>query len=193
MKQIVFIMLVISNLFAIEVNNKSINIGDSIGILDSNIFSVRMDSVDHYKYVAINKGRINISGFNRIIIEATPKTGIIYNIMLLNQSSCNDELDSLKSFFNEHVLILENMFGLFDFTSDNGLPYKDSKNVIVGSMMFRFYKDITIFLSINSQGFFNTVQIIYISQELKEQWLIESMDKREEAVRKIILNKLISN
>lgn len=194
------IVLFAANLFALNVGGKDIQIGMHISVLDTNCFNVRLDSVGpsditrSYKYIAYNKVPLNIAnGFHRVTIEATPITGLIYNITFLNQivygyTKDGSEVDSMKKFFNENVKILESMYDVFDYSSDNNLPYKNFKNVNTNSMMFKFYGDITIYLSISDVGDLMTVQILFVDIELKKQGERESVELNERKIRKMLNN-----
>ena len=194
------IVLFALNLFALNIGGKDIQIGMHISVLDTSYFNIRLDSVGpsditrSYKYMAYSKVPLKIAnGFHRVTIEATPITGLIYNITLLNQiiygyTKDGSEVDSMKKFFNENVKILEGVYGVFDYSSDNNLPYKNFKMVNTNSMMFKFYDEITIYVSISDIGELMTVQVLFIDIDLKKQGERESVELNERKIRKMLGN-----
>lgn len=203
MKKIFIVVLFLfSNLFALNIGGQEILIGMSIDILDTNCFDVRLDSIGttditrSYKYIATSKIQLNIAnGFHRVTIEAMPISGIVYNITLLNQiiygyKRDGSEVDSMKKFFNENIKIMEHVYGKFNYSTDDSLPYLNFKKVCTNSMLFKYYDDITIYLSISDIGELLTVQSLFIDIDLKKYGEKESMILNE---RKVIkkLNKII--
>lgn len=195
----IIILIFILNTFALNIDNKEINIGMCIDSIDKNTFIIKYDSIQtennlnifNYKYVAENVKQLNIFGFDKVIIEATISKKI-YNISLIKQSSYileNDiKIDLMKKFFNENVIIFETTYGLFDMTSDNSLPYEDFNNVNTNSVMFKFYKDIVIYLIILKDiNQTIKVQSSFINMGLKKLGEKESLKIYE----KEVINKLI--
>jgi len=193
MKWIIIVLMFFVLIFSIEskkhsissqcinIGDQCISIGDYIWSLDMDVFSINIDSLGFTRFVATNRMQINIgNGFHHAIIEATIGTGAIYCIKLENEVSTGytvngQEIDSMKSYFNDYAKKLKNDYGNFDFSSDSLLPYKNFKDVKINSIV-EYNKDSTnVFLSIQQKKDLMLVKLMYLNKYYKIKLNAESM------------------
>jgi hypothetical protein len=194
MKKIfIILLLIVTNLFAIKIGSQDIRIGDNILSLNEDVFEVYIDSLGYAKLVATNKVPISMDNdFHHAIIEATILNGTIYNITLINNTKIGctiggQEIDSMKSFFNNYTKKLNKQYGDFNYSNDNRLPYFDFRDIQINTLIC-YNKNITkVALAIIEDILKEeiSVRLIYFNGDYEENLKSESMYYN---VNKMIIN-----
>jgi hypothetical protein len=185
------------NLYAIQINDKDIYLGDDIKSLDTAVFNIRFDSIINYKYVAYNKKAIsNANGFHNIVIEATPISGIIYQIsaddrIVQGYKDEENDIDSLKKMFNDITRSLKAMYKNSEtISSDSSLPLKDFKKIVDPSAYIMVNDAMIIKNSFENKGFFIKTETVYIYRLGYVYSQIENKVKIEKKTREELIKRM---
>lgn len=177
-----FIIFVIftSKLLAVNICGQDIRIGDKIFSINEDNFDIIIDSTtsDDFKIVATNISPTE-NEFSNVIIEASVISGTIYNILLykkvrIGYTILGQEIDSIKSNFNNYIKKLTKNYGKNTFSTDSLLPFEDYRKIKVNSYV-SFTKYLTkIYCSLQEKDNSLYFKVMYLNSKYEKTLKEES-------------------
>jgi len=179
MKVFLFIAIIVSRIFAIDICGQDIRLGDKMGSINEKFYEVVVDSTGVYaKILYISLIPAN-KEFSSAVIEVSVISGTICNIKLYNEAVIGttvngQNIDSIKSCYNNYVKKLAKTYDKCDKSTDSLLFYENFKDVKINSIISFSNDSEKVYCSIQEVGMFLTCRVMYFIKDFDDNMRNES-------------------